>query len=209
MRSCLCLAAFVSTLLVAPAGWAQPLPRPNAPVASAPVSVLTHLDAPAADSAGVWPSATVALGRAAEGADVPASVVLQPGLSAEGPGCPYDVCALRLDTGLAPRVVRGRDEATALRIGFPTPSLTDLVADAPKALPHAREFERTHLPLQVVSATGLGLSVLSILPGVSTGTRTMSMLGGVLLTLASRPLLAQNRRALERAIWEYNATLER
>lgn len=209
MRLRLRLAAVLLTLpAAAPTVHAQPLAPPPAflvdTAAAAPIAPDTLAAARAVpDSLATTDTAVV-----------PASVVLRPDVAVERmpvdtPPCRYEACALRVDTGLTPRIVRGRDEVPVLRIGFSTPHLTDLVADAPEAVPHAREFERTHLPLQVVATTGLGLSVLSILPGVSTGTRTMSMLGSVLLTLASRPLLAQNRRALERAIWEYNATLAR
>lgn len=180
-------------LLIAPAALAQP-------------DAARTVSAPVPDSSDASPSST------------PSSVVLVPGAVVErlppgavdaAPPCRYEVCALRLDTGFMPQIVQGRQERTVLRLGLATPRLAALVADSPAAVRHAREFERTHLPLQVVSTGSLALSALSILPGVPTRTRIVSTIGGVLLGFAARPLGADNRRALERALWEYNATLAR
>lgn len=124
--------------------------------------------------------------------------------------CTYQTCALRFEPGLfGPRLVRGVEGVPVGRPGLFGPDLTRAVGTSPEALSYARAYERARTPA-IVTATAAGLLFGGMLTGrFSDEVQAGAAVGGLTLLVVRYPFSIRAQRALSRAVWTYNGSLDR
>jgi hypothetical protein len=126
--------------------------------------------------------------------------------------CPYHECALRVEPRRTATVlVRGAEGEVVGRVGlFGIPELQGLVAPSDSAVAYARSYQRG---ARVGGGWLMAGTIASVAPIFLTGwsdeARLAGALAGSAATLYGALTLADAQRALSRAIWWYNGTLDR
>ena len=138
------------------------------------------------------------------------TVAPPPETASRASSCTYDVCALRIEPGVfGVSLVRGRDGAVVDRGVFFGPDIESAVTDSPLALDHARAYAgaRRRSALSVLAAVVLLTSVDSF--NTTDEARVGVALGSLGLAVYGSVEAVRAQREASRAIWEYNATLDR
>ena len=140
----------------------------------------------------------------------PATAAQTPDAAPAAAGCSYEECALRVEPGLrGMTLVQGREGVAVGRGLVWGPDIESAVAEAPLALRHAQ----AHSSARRQSAIALFAAAVLLVGVESLDTTDQGRLGaglgalGLSLYGSSQAVRAQRDRA--RAVWEYNATLDR
>ena len=126
------------------------------------------------------------------------------------PTCAYTQCALRLEPGLwGIALVQGRDGLVLDRESVFGMDLDGFVGSAPRARAHAERYSSARF--RSMLAFGVAFAAISLYPNLDSTLETDLLVGIGALGLATYggSQVRRAHREAARAIWEYNATLDR